>query len=521
MLINKNYIVLPVTYRMASKKLKFTENGKLIFDMDVCLDMKSPRALAYYDIKRFRGKDLDITVDPEIGFVPVLVDEPDETNLYHEKYRPEVHFTAKFGWLNDPNGLVKVGDTYHLFFQHNPLLWRWGNMHWGHAVSTDLFHWKELDHALFPDEMGTMYSGSAIIDRDNVTGLGDGKTPPVIFFYTAASQNNIISEDKKYTQCLAYSLDGGMTLHKYKNNPIIDHIEACNRDPKVVWCEPIGKFLMSLYLNDNRYTLLSSADLIHWERFQDLSIENDSECPDMFPIRADDGRDLWCIYGASTRYLVGEFREGKFVPIQGVETLRNSDWGYAGQTYSDMPDGRRILVLWECLDMGTDPICGQMSLPLDLKLKNCDGKYLLTASPVEEIKGLRKEVIGKTVSVSGKEQVTFQKLGDNACDLTLRFKYQTGKKFFVSLFGAFFTVDMEKNEIWLHDRHEPISRTAEGNCDIRIVIDRCTAEVFTDGGLYPMALENIADLNIDTMVVSGDVTDLSVEYASLNSVWED
>ena len=182
MLINKNYIVLPVTYRMASKKLKFTENGKLIFDMDVCLDTKSPRALAYYDIKRFRGKDLEITVDPEMNYVPVLVDEPDETNLYREKYRPEVHFTAKFGWLNDPNGLVKVGDTYHMFFQHNPCLWRWGNMHWGHAVSTDLFHWKELDHALFPDEMGTMYSGSAIIDKDNVSGLGDGKTPPVIFF---------------------------------------------------------------------------------------------------------------------------------------------------------------------------------------------------------------------------------------------------------------------------------------------------------------------------------------------------
>lgn len=92
MLINKNYIVLPVTYRMASKKLKFTENGKLIFDMDVCLDTKSPRALAYYDIKRFRGKDLEITVDPEMNYVPVLVDEPDETNLYREKYRPEVHF---------------------------------------------------------------------------------------------------------------------------------------------------------------------------------------------------------------------------------------------------------------------------------------------------------------------------------------------------------------------------------------------------------------------------------------------
>jgi sucrose-6-phosphate hydrolase SacC (GH32 family) len=169
---------------------------------------------------------------------PVIVtDTP-----YHETYRPQFHFSSRTNWLNDPNGLVYAGDEYHLFFQHNPLSVEWGNMTWGHAVSKDLVHWRQLEDAIHPDKLGTVFSGSAVVDWTNSSGFGTAQNPPVIAMYTAAGDTSPESKGVPFTQCIAYSTDHGTTFTKYAGNPVVPHIQGGNRDPKLVRFAPTGKF---------------------------------------------------------------------------------------------------------------------------------------------------------------------------------------------------------------------------------------------------------------------------------------
>ena len=160
---------------------------------------------------------------------------------YKETYRPQFHFTPKTNWTNDPNGLIHYKGEYHLFFQHNPSGIDWGNMTWGHAVSRDLVHWKQLPHAIYPDELGTIFSGSGVVDWKNTGGFQTGDEAVLVNFYTSAG--NHAPEPVPFTQSIAYSNDRGRSWIKYEGNPVIEHIVASNRDPKVIWHEPTEKWV--------------------------------------------------------------------------------------------------------------------------------------------------------------------------------------------------------------------------------------------------------------------------------------
>jgi fructan beta-fructosidase len=205
-------------------------------------------------------------------------------NLYQESLRPQFHFSSQRGWLNDPNGLVYYRGEYHLFYQHNPYGWTARNMQWGHAVSRDLVHWEELDTAIQPDARGWIWSGSAVIDWDNTSGLGKDGQPPMVLFYTAAGN--------PFTQCLVYSLDG-RTFTKYEGNPIVPQITPGNRDPKVIWYEPTKSWVMTLYVSEpvptslnggqrNAIYFLTSHNLKDWAISS--TIEGFFECPDLFEL---------------------------------------------------------------------------------------------------------------------------------------------------------------------------------------------------------------------------------------------
>ncbi len=238
--------------------------------------------------------------------------------LYQEVYRPQFHFTAKKNWSNDPNGLVYYEGEYHLFFQHDHSNIEWGNILWGHAVSSDMVNWKQLANAIEPDELGMIFSGSGVVDWDNTAGFQSCKQAAMVSIYTSAG--------KPFTQSIAYSNDRGRTWTKYKKNPVLGHIIGTNRDPKVIWHAPRKRWVMALYLDANNYALFSSPNLKQWTRLSDIHLPGSSECPDIFelPVDGDAENSKWVFWGANGNYIMGTFDGCIF--REESEVLQ-SDWG--------------------------------------------------------------------------------------------------------------------------------------------------------------------------------------------------
>ncbi|HEY5715087.1 MAG TPA: glycoside hydrolase family 32 protein, partial [Psychromonas sp.] len=276
-----------------------------------------------------------------------------------DKYTPQLHFKAPFGWLNDPNGLMFANQQWHLFYQYYPMDNVWGPMHWGHAVSDNLVDWTHCPIALAPDEMGNMFSGSGIIDKDNCSGLFAGPSENnLVVFYTASKYDGL--QDHQ-SQCLAYSVDGGIRWTKYANNPVIANPDLpCYRDPKVIWIEEVKHWIL-LVTHGQSIGFYKSTNLTSWEMVSEFG-EKDGlhskgpwECPDLFPLTAEDGSYKWILVvgigdgcaapGSGTQYFVGEFDGEKFINDNTPETILYLDNGrdyYATQSWFNAPENKRI-----------------------------------------------------------------------------------------------------------------------------------------------------------------------------------
>ena len=488
------YLVFPVNLAKAMKKLLFTVGGELVYEADVRLDTHNPDFYAYFDVSRFMGQRMELTVEPEMAMSFREADSIDRIDLYREPFRPLYHFTEKNGWLNDPNGLVKIGDTYHMFYQQNPAAPQWGNMHWGHATSPDMIHWTQQPTALFPDEMGTMFSGSGIIDEEGRAGFGAGAA---LFFYTAAGCNSRRSAGQPFTQCLAYSTDGGKTFHKYEGNPVIPHIVGANRDPKVIRCEELGKFVCALYLDGNTYGLLTSDNFLDWELIQKIDIPGDAECPDFYPLNVENepGVRKWVLSGASANYLVGDIRDGQFVPCQDVRAMHTGSLGYAAQTYSLIGDDRRINVTWERVNFpGNVPFCSQMGIPVTHVLRRDENGFYLHASPIREAKKLRGTAYALQPTACGYMTV----LTDTANELSLTVPAQGGE-ITVSMLGFTVVIDRAAKEARLNGQTLPLG-VVDGHIKLRMYMDTCSAELFSETHYACFAVtadENLSALRLD------------------------
>jgi sucrose-6-phosphate hydrolase SacC (GH32 family) len=326
---------------------------------------------------------------------PLLAQTQTQTQepLYREKYRPQFHFSPRKGWTNDPNGLVFYKGEYHLFFQHNPFDVKWGNMTWGHALSTDMVHWTQVENALEPDKLGTMYSGSAVVDWQNTAGFQKGEEKTIVLIYTAAGGTSPESQGQPHTQCIAYSTDRGRTFTKYAGNPVVPHIVGGNRDPKVVWHEPTSQWIMALFLEGNTFGFLASRDLKKWTMLHHITVPKVAECPDFFemPVENEPGVSKWIWTGANGNYLIGSFDGRRFVPEVMTTALSSGQNYYAAQTFSDLPGNRRVQMAW--MNGGQYPgmpFNQQMSCPYEFKLrKQGYGSYRIHALPIQEIEALR------------------------------------------------------------------------------------------------------------------------------------
>ena len=287
---------------------------------------------------------------------------------YDHPLRPQFHFTSLKGWNNDPNGMVFYDGEYHLYFQHNPLDVVWGNMTWGHAVSKDMVHWKQLNHAILPYKDGTIFSGTAVVDHNNSLGKNTKENKAIVAFYTHA-QN---SKSNWFYQSAAYSLDNGRSFTLInEGNGIVQNqgFDRGERDPKVFWHEESKKWIMILWVkrgNDTftgpdtgpgnvsklgKVRFFESNDLVNWRKLFDFDRNWVYECMDMveLPVDGDKSNKKWLLYDASFDYEIGDF-DGKSFRTDGKVGM--GDLGkhyYAAQTFNNSPDDRVIIIGWMAL----------------------------------------------------------------------------------------------------------------------------------------------------------------------------
>jgi len=447
--------------------------------------------------------------------------------VYKELHRPQFHFTARENWINDPNGLVYQDGTWHLFFQHNTEATVWGKMWWGHAISKDLLRWRQIDHALYPDNTGSMFSGSAVIDHQNTAGFGAGA---MLIFYTAAGMH--ADPVVPFTQCLAVSTDNGVTFTKYEGNPLVDWIEADNRDPKVSWHEGSSQWVMALYLADDRYCLLTSADALNWNKIQDFQLEGDHECPDFFPLLDENNQEHWVFSGARGNYVIGSFDGRRFEPVTPVKQLEQGTNGYAAQTWSNAPDNRRIQISWMASGIYPEmPFNQQLSIPVELKLLGSSEGMHLTRWPVRELESLRLRSLKIDSQEIFKDNPMNPETSARQLDVEFKLTKNGAQYFYLMVRGQPLVFNFADNELnfrpsgqfKLLDSNPPATLPEGESLAVRLLIDKTSLEVFINDGEFSGSYCYLPDGHIHALSLqahSGSPIISDFVLHELQSIWD-
>ena len=476
--IAKRYLHLPVKTGAPMRRMKFTVGKEIVREFDIELDTSAkPQFWAFAEVEAFKGKKLIVEVtlpaDSRIPGFGESDDVPDAEKVYREKHRPLFHFTSRFGWLNDPNGLVYHDNEWHLFYQHNPFGVNWGNMHWGHAVSPDLVRWKELGIGLYPKKYGDMaFSGSAVVDKTYTSGWGTKDKPPLVLAFTSTARG----------ECIAYSNDKGRTWTEYDKNPVLKH---AGRDPKLVWYEKGKHWVMAVYdefQGKQWIAFHTSPDLKTWTFAS--RIEGFFECPDLFEMVA--GKEAkWVLYGADAKYLIGDFNGTEFKPdFKEKKQLWYGNF-YAAQTFDNA--SRRVQIGWSNgVTFPGMPFNQQMSVPVNLHLYPADAGQPahLRALPVEGVEKLHE---GKPVyQVTNQPAVLVPDaltLGDNldTFDIELLIDVEQKGGFSLDLRGTKLVYDPAKKTLTCKDVTAPVVVDDRLRLIyLRILVDRGSVEVFAN-----------------------------------------
>ncbi|MGI8951328.1 MAG: glycoside hydrolase family 32 protein [Chitinophagaceae bacterium] len=481
--------------------------------------------------------------------------------FYHEQYRPQIHFSPKEKWINDPNGMVYYKGIYHLFFQYYPDSTIWGPMHWGHTTSTDLIHWQQQPIALYPDSLGYIFSGSAVVDKKNTSGFGKNGNAPLVAIFThhdpvgeKAGRNDFQNES------LAYSLNNGKTWIKYARNPVLKNPGITDfRDPKVMWYEPQKKWVMTLATKD-RITFYSSPNLKNWKRESEFGKEIGAhggvwECPDLFSLN-NNGKKIWVLIvninpggpnkGSATQYFVGDFDGKNFTNFN--TDIKWIDYGpdeYAGITWSNTGD-RKIFLGWmsNWLYANVVPTIkwrNAMTIPRELKLKQVGKDIFVTSEPVDELNKIQpNSVTLKDISVNKSFELS-QKTGKIILPCRLDFSLEKIADFSIIIsnnFGEQIMIGYNKNKNqYFIDRTKSgkvdfykafaekhiAPRLAETNTiNLSLILDVSSVELFADDGLTVMTETFFPSKPYDRVSIQSSQNGMSfkkIKYAHLNSIW--
>lgn len=427
--ITKPYVLIPVEDNVPELKVAVChEDKKLMEDMFIRMAQTKIDYWIPINVERYMGQRIIFRCNhikrSSVGYKQIKQSST-FSPASSEPYRPAYHFTPPYGWMNDPNGMVYSNGKWHLFYQYNPYGAMWGNMHWGHAVSEDLLHWEHLPVALAPDSLGSIFSGSAVIDENNTASFGENA---MVAVYTSAG--------RWQTQSLAYSLDDGRTFAKYAGNPVLADSTCVDfRDPKVFWHAASGKWIMSL-AKSQTITFYASRNLTDWEKLSSFG-EGIGEhggvwkCPDLFPMKTDDGQGKWVLLvsinpggpngGSATQYFIGDF-DGKEFKADNLPYPLWIDYGrdnYAGVTWNNVPDGRRVFIGWMsnwdyANQVPTTCFRNGMTLPRELSLKHNGKNFVLSSCPVAECLALRgKPAVYPTQRIEHDDMAIDELLQDN------------------------------------------------------------------------------------------------------------
>ncbi|UCJ08313.1 glycoside hydrolase family 32 protein [Chitinophaga pendula] len=521
MKITKRYLNFPISQKEERKMMKLGASGEEERSFKIRLTGGAPEYWVFTDMTAYKGKTIKISYEgDQAGLNKIYQDDKiaGQDSLYQEYNRPQFHFTTRRGWVNDPNGLIFYEGEYHLFYQHNPYEKEWENMSWGHAISKDLIHWEELSVALHPDKLGTMFSGSAVIDYDNTSGFGKPGIPAMVAAYT-------VDNPDRQIQCIAYSLDKGRTWVKYAKNPVINSKEKWNskdtRDPRVFWYQPGQHWVMVLNERDG-HSIYTSGNLKDWK--YESHTTGFWECPDLFELPVDDdpNHTKWVMYGASNTYMIGSFDGKRFTP-EGGKYYFSAGTIYAAQTYSNIPpaDGRRIQLGWGRIAHPGMPFNGMMLLPTELKLRTTRNGPRLFSNPIRETVQLFEPVKKWNNLTSGDANQRMKEFYNASClriKTTFKLSHATDAGF--NLFGQRI-VGYDMNFNLLNGLFYSPEDMTSMELTADIYIDNTSIEVFIDGGAYSYSMERKPELNNqEGFHFWGNNIDIkNLEVFTVKSIW--
>ena len=556
--LDGKYVNFPIQFGAEKCLISLSVDGEQVREFTVELATGEPDYWVYLEVQDFVGKTGSLKVwqtkkleeeekeqeaaweEKDWGQVKGLEAVhcantfPGEEALYNEALRPQFHFSSKRGWNNAPNGLVYYKGEYHLFYQHNPFGWDWGNMTWGHAISTDLVHWVEQGDKLHIDGLGQMWSGSGVVDWNNTTGFQTGDEPPLVVIYTNAGDHGLWSEDKPFTQGIAYSNDRGRTWTKYEGNPVLGFVEKGSRDPKVQWWEETQEWVIVLYLSNPDVGFYTSKDLKTWE-FQGRMVSN-HECPEMVELTVDGDAEntKWVHYAAHGKYYVGEF-DGKGYTKESEEIRFNyGNMFYASQMFNDIPeeDGRDIQIGWARVDLPKMPFNQMMTFPVTLDLRTTDEGLRLYSYPVKEIEELhgKKYAWEDETLVPGENPLESVKgtLFDIEAKIAVNDADEVG--LIINGFPVVYLVEEQRligGEGKEGDQFSSGETQAElalkdGVLTLRLLVDRPSVEIFANGGRVYMPMQAVRDLKDESIRLYSKGGNAHIEALTvyeMKSIW--
>lgn len=529
-IVERRYLIIPIKNGAKQTELVVEINGKpeRQYNTELATKANDVDWYAYFDLNDFRGKQAKVGAAraTEQGFALIhqADDVPGSDKWYSEALRPQFHFSQAVGWNNDPNGLVYHDGEWHIFFQHNPVGWNWGNMTWGHAVSPDLVHWRQLPESIFPKTMlrGDAFSGGGVIDEKNTGGWKTGTNDVQVAFFT----------DTGAGESLAYSNDRGRHFTFFESNPVVKHT---GRDPKVIWYsygendEPLnetaktlgGHWVMAVYDETEGtprgISFYTSVNLKSWTRQSHLP--GFYECPEIFELPVDGQATIqrWVVFAGDAKYLIGSFDGRRFTPDSADK--HQVHWGkyYASQTFSNVPNGRRIQVGWVQIAMPGMVFNQTFSFPHELTLHTTDDGIRLFAQPAKEIKLLhdRKHELA-TQELTPRSPAKLPVAGE-LFDIRANFDIGSATHIGLVIGGDRVDYDVTRGQLG-----EAPLKPVSGRITLQVLVDRPMLEICGNDGRVFVTLARESHGSFGEIIAyaeGGSARLESFEACELNSIW--